>query len=84
MINAKQAREIVQNYVEVNGNFHIAKIEEFITKAAEAGKYYVSYKPESILSQDIRNFVTEQVLAEGFEASWDGPKTEMVINWRKG
>ena len=84
MINAKQAREMVQNFVESNGNFHTAKIEELITKAAEAGKYYVSYKPEDFLIPEIRDFITAQILSAGFQVSWDGPKTEVVINWRKG
>ena len=83
MIDAKRAREMVRNYVENNGNFHIAKIEELITKAAEVGKYYVSYKPEDLLTPEIRDFVTEQILSAGFQARWDGLKTEMAINWRK-
>jgi hypothetical protein len=83
MINAKQAREIVQNYVESIGNFHIAKIEELITKTAESGKYYISYKLEDSLNSEIRDFITEQILSAGFIVSWDGLKTKITISWRK-
>ena len=84
MINAEQAREMVRNYVEGNGNFHIAKIEELIIEAAKVGKYSVSYKLERALAPEIRDYITTQILSACFQVSWDGPKTEVVINWRKG
>ena len=84
MINANQVREKVQNYVEGNGNFHIAKIEELVIKAAEVGKYSVSYKPESFLDPEIRDYITAQILSAGFQTSWDESKTKVTINWRRG
>lgn len=84
MINAEQAIKMVQNFVESNGNFHIAKIEELVIEAAKVGKYFVSYKLERALAPEIRDFITAQILSVGFQVSWDGPKTEVVINWRKG
>ena len=84
MINAERAREMVQNCIESTGNLYIAEIEELITNAAKAGKYYVTYKPEVFLIPEIRDYIKKQILSAGFQISWDGPKTEVVINWRKG
>ena len=84
MISANQAREKVQNYVESDGNFHIAKIEELVIKAAEVGKYSVSYKPEGFLDPEIRDYITAQILSAGFQANWDESKTKIIVNWRKG
>lgn len=83
MINVEQTREMVRNYVEGNGNFHIAKIEELIIKAAEAGKYSISYRTGDFLNSEIRDFITEQILSAGFIVSWYGLKTKITISWRK-
>ena len=83
MINAEQAREMVQKYVEDCVNFHLTKIEALITKTAEVGKYYAYYKPENFLDSRICNLVMTQISSAGFQVSWDGSKTEMVVNWYK-